>query len=87
MLVPLHNFPLRSQTFRSRSGWYPSAVIEQNKIARCFGTGRFCLFDISRSREAGDAARGIEGSFHGVYEENGGQLGPPFSLPFRFFRG
>lgn len=61
MLVPLQNFPLRSQTSRSRSGWYPSAVIEQKTLARCFGTGRFCLYGISRSR--GSRKR---------YEENGG---------------
>jgi hypothetical protein len=24
-------------------------VIEQNTIARCFGTGRFCLYGISQS--------------------------------------
>lgn len=29
MLVPLHTFPLRSLTSRSRSSWYPSAAIEQ----------------------------------------------------------
>lgn len=48
VLVPLLTLPLRSLAFRSRSGWYSSAAIEQNMTARYIRTGRFCVCGMHR---------------------------------------